>query len=604
MLPFWDLIFLASVGSSSVILYRRIKSLNMALIMFVLSISLAGIFGQILEAIEISTNGDQLKVMISGSLLVAIIFTKKAHCFRLRAAANPNALIFVFLVTIFVIGTAAISRFFAKDQIDGALTQFNYLGAEDNGGWLDMSKKLISGDSIPYQSVGGPLIALLAICQSCAKFLVYILTGRKNDLAIVLNSVVIAYMVLPIFAAFAFSQITERLFKVNWFYSLMFTSSFWLPFYGSLLIAQGSGHLSFIYVATVYTCSAWAISDRELNTFWEQKMAQLCLIATMPVWLPLNVFTVILILIFCVQIGKQMLSESTLREKIVVSLVASIPVLAVSYLLILSLNYSASTVSQVKDLIGAAGGTASASHVFLVALVISMLGVSLKRNYASRFNPINIIKIGFGYVLVVIAADYWLTGQMNYGSTKLIFAASIIATPIASYCFLESFLIQRGTVQLKSFAPVLFVSICLLGLLDGTSLEVLNSVSPLRWPSVDKSIETSWKNEILITKEPKNFDEIPIGCVTRDDSGDLSVDMDTYSCTRTLLSISGIWSKGTQLVEFQLWPLERKAVQLQSIDPDLLGKKLLILDVVKHKVIDTITLSEFIDYLKENPPIE
>jgi hypothetical protein len=50
--------------------------------------------------------------------------------------------------------------------------------------------------------------------------------------------------------------------------------------------------------------------------------------------------------------------------------------------------------------------------------------------------------------------------------------------------------------------------------------------------------------------------------------------------------------------------LKTKAVQLQSIDPDLLDKKLLILDVVEHKVVDTITLSEFIDYLTENPPIE
>jgi hypothetical protein len=604
MLPFWDLLFLALVMASCVFLYRRIKSLNMTLIMFVLAISLAGIFGQILEALKISTNGDQMKAMICGSLLIAIIFTNKANCFKLRTAANLNALIFVFIATIFVIGTAAISRVFAKDQIQGALTQFNYLGAEDNGAWLDISKKLLSGDSIPYQSVGGPLVALLAICQSCATFLVYILTGKKNDLAIVLNSVVIAYMVLPIFAAFAFSQITERLIKITRLASLTITSCFWFPIYGSLLLAQSSGHLSFIYVATVFTCCVWAISIREPSAFWEQKIAQLCLIVTMPVWLPLNVLTVVLVLIFCVQIGKHILSETSLREKLVVSSLAGVPVLAVSYLLILSLSYSASSASQVKGLIGAAGGTGSASHVFLVVLVISMLGISLKRNHAILFNPINILKIGFGYVLVVIAADYWMTGQMNYGSTKLMFAASIIATPIAAYCSLESFLIQRETVQIKKFSSVLFVAICLLGLLDGTSLEVLNSVTPLRWPSVDKSIETSWENEILITKEPKNFDEIPIGCITRDDSGDLSVDMDTYSCTRTLLSISGIWSKGTQLVEFQLWPLKTKAVQLQSIDPDLLDKKLLILDVVEHKVVDTITLSEFIDYLTENPPIE
>ena len=131
--------------------------------MFVLAVSLAGIFGKILETLKISTNGDQVKAMICGSLLIAIIFTNKANCFKLRTVANLNALVFVFLATIFVIGTAAISRVFAKDQIQGVLTQFNYLGAEDNGAWLDISKKLFSGDSIPYQSVGGPLIALLAM---------------------------------------------------------------------------------------------------------------------------------------------------------------------------------------------------------------------------------------------------------------------------------------------------------------------------------------------------------------------------------------------------------------------------------------------------------
>ena len=234
----------------------------MTLIMFVLAVSLAGIFGQILETLKISTNGDQVKAMICGSLLIAIIFTNKANCFKLRTVANLNALVFVFLATIFVIGTAAISRVFAEDQIQGVLTQFNYLGAEDNGAWLDMSKKLLSGDSIPYQSVGGPLIALLAICQSCATFLVYILTGKKNDLAVVLNSVVIAYMVLPIFAAIAFSQITERLIKISRLASLTITSCFWFPIYGSLLMAQGSGHLSFIYVTTVYTCCIWTIANK------------------------------------------------------------------------------------------------------------------------------------------------------------------------------------------------------------------------------------------------------------------------------------------------------------------------------------------------------
>ena len=45
-------------------------------------------------------------------------------------------------------------------------------------------------------------------------------------------------------------------------------------------------------------------------------------------------------------------------------------------------------------------------------------------------------------------------------------------------------------------------------------------------------------------------------------------------------------------------------MQLGSINSDLLGKKLLILDVVKHKVVGSVTLAEFIEYLKNNPPIE
>lgn len=603
MLPLWDFVFLALVMTFCTFLYRRIRSLNMTLVMVILSMSVAGICGQILEVIKISTNSNQTRIMICVTLLLAYIFTIKADCLRSRKTGNTNALMFVLFATIFVIGTTALSRVFAKDQIHGTLTQFNYLYAEDNGGWLDISKKLVSGGSIPYESIGGPLISLLAVCQSCAALLVYILAGKKNELAIVLNTVVIAYTVLPLLTAIAFSQIAERLIKIKRRTSLIITSCFWFPTYGSLLIAQGSGHLSFIYATTVYTCCIWVIANRESHTFWEQKIGQLCLIVTMPVWLPLNVLTVVLIIIFCIQVGQYITARSTIREKLLVALFMGIPVLAVTYILKLSLSYSTHSISQVKGLISAAGGTGSASHVFIVVLVISMLYSSLNKDRDHSFNPTNILKIGISYVLLVIVLDYWLTNQMNYGSTKLLFAASIVATPVAAFSAFEIFLQRRESIQINSFATILFAAVCLIGLIDGSSVAVLNSVSPLRWPPVDKTVDTTWKNEILITSEPKFFEDLPIGCITRDDSGDLSVDMDTYSCTRTLLSIGGIWSKGNLLNEFQLWPDKIKAVHLQSIDSSLLGRKLLILDVVKHKVVGSVTLSEFIEYLKLHPPL-
>ena len=600
----WDLLFLTSVGASCVFLYRRTRSLNMTLIMFVSSISFVGIFGQILEVVKISTDGDQIKVMICVLLLAAAIFTNNATCFRSKALGSPNASVFVFSVFVFIFGTAAITRVFAKDQMQDTLTQFSYLISEDNGAWLDISKKLVSGDSIPYEAIGGPLIALLVVCQSVASLLVYILTGKRNELAIVLNSVVIAYLILPLFAAIAFSQIAERLVGVKRLASLIITSCFWFPVYGSMLIAQYFGHLSFIYVTSVYTCCIWAIANKESNTFWEQKIAHLCLIATMPVWLPLNVLTVVLIVIFCTQVGKQIIAGSTLREKCNVVVFFGVPIIAVTYILKTSFSYSASSITQIKGLISASGGTGSASHVFLVILVIAMLYTSLSKTRENQFNPTSILKIGIGYVLIVIFVDYWLTNQMNYGSTKLLFAASIVATPIAAFNAFESILQRRDAVLMSSFASVLFVAVCLIGLIDSWSVAVLGSVSPLRWPPVDKSVETSWRNAILITRDSKNLEDLQIGCINRNDSGSLSVDLETYNCTRALLSIGGIWSSGNQLAEFQLWPDKERAVNLQSIDSSLLGKELLILDVVEHKVISSITLSEFIDYLKAHPPLE
>ena len=589
--------------ATCVFLYQKNKSINMTLIMFVLAISLAGIFGQIFEVLKISTNGDQIKFMICVSLLAAAIFTNNAACFRSRVAGNLNASVFVFIAFVFIFGTAALTRIFAKDQMHGTLTQFNYLGSEDNGAWLDVSTKLVSGGSIPYEAIGGPLIAFLTVCQSFAYLLVYILTGKKNELAIVLNSVVIAYLILPLFAAIGFSQISERLVKIKCIASVTITSCFWFPIYGSLLIAQYFGHLSFIYVTAVYTCCIWAIANKETNTFWEQKIAHLCLISTMPVWLPLNVLTVVLILIFGIQVGKHIISGSTRREKCFVAVFFGIPILAVTYILKLSFSYSASSIKQVKSLISAEGGTGLASHVFIAILVLSMLYTSLNRDRANYFNPINILKIGIGYVLTVIIVDYWITDQMNYGSTKLLFAVSIVATPIAAFNAFEIISQRRDAVLMNSFASVLFVAVCLMGLVDSWSVSVLNSVSPLRWPPIDTSVGTSWRNEILITRDPKKLEDLPIGCIYRDDTGILSADLETYRCTRSLLSIGGIWSKGNTLTEFQLWPDKIKALNLQSIDSSLLDKDLLILDVVKHEVVSSMSLSEFIGYLKVNPPL-
>ena len=593
--------FIALVSGICISLYKRIQNSNMTLIMLILSLSFAGIFGQILEAFGFSMNGDELKSIICVTLMVATAFTYRVDFLRGKAAVNKNPLIFILFSFVFVVGTAVISRYFAKDQISGALTQFTYLISEDNGAWIDISTKLITGEPVPFQSIGGPLIALLVVCQSIAVLLIYILTGKTNDLATVLNGLVIAYMVLPLFVAIAFSQISERLTGITRNASLIIASCFWLPIYGALLMAQKFGHLSFIYITTVYTCCIWVIANREIFSFWQQKFAHLCLIATMPVWLPLNVFTVVLIFIFCFQVGRHLIYDSITSRKIVVSLSLGIPVITISYILVLSLKYSASSVNQMENLIGAAGGTGSASNVLLVIFVISMIYTSTNSNQENQFNPMIVLKIGICYVFAVIGADYWITGQMNYGSTKLLFAASIVATPIAAYSALETLLNRRSGNSVNRLGARLLLAVGILGVIDGSSAEVLNSISPLRWPNVDESVNTTWRSEILITKESKEISELPIGCLIKDGSGDIWVDIKSYNCTRTLLSVGGIWSNGWQLIEFQLYPSKKTALNLQKIDTDLINRKLLILDIGNQAVVGSMDLSEFLQYLMKHP---
>ena len=82
------------------------------------------------------------------------------------------------------------------------------------------------------------------------------------------------------------------------------------------------------------------------------------------------------------------------------------------------------------------------------------------------------------------------------------------------------------------------------------------------------------------------------------------MDIKSYSCTRTLLSVGGIWSKGWQLIEFQLFPSKKTALNLQKIDTDLIDRKLLILDIGNQAVVGSMELSEFLEYLMKHPILD
>ena len=86
-------------------------------------------------------------------------------------------------------------------------------------------------------------------------------------------------------------------------------------------------------------------------------------------------------------------------------------------------------------------------------------------------------------------------------------------------------------------------------------------------------------------------------------SGDIWFDIETYGCSRQLSSISGVWGISNLLNELQLWPDKIRVKQLKDLPVALLDRKLLVLDVNNHEVVDQITVGELRDYFQIHQPL-
>jgi len=595
-----DFAFLAVLITSSLIAYKYTASIALTFLYVFLSIAIAGVIGQIAEEFGLGIDTNKLNLLIGIVSLIMVLFVFQRYKLTRSNKRRDKSLPLLCLSGVVVLGGAVVSRIFANGQESGVLTQFAYLNAEDNGAWLNVSTNLVGGKNISFGHVGGPLIVFLSICQSISKIIVFAMTGNLNDLAIVLNTVVVAYLILMILVSIAISPLVNKISDLHSKSAIAIGFCFWFLIYGALLIPQSSGHLSFILVIVVYLISSWQLTSNSYLANDERRYFVAGLIVVMPVWLPLNLLTVFLISWTIIN-----LIRTRHESKIIGAWKSSLVVLGLilvgtGYLLRSSLDYSTSSLQQAKNLIGAGGGTAAASTVLLVLFTISILFLSIfqEEGFAVRLIP---IYLGFGYTVFVVFADFWLTGQMNYGSTKLLLGATIIMAPISMSLMLETYIQGKSTFQLRNLVGPALVFVIVIGMLDGATPTIFRTLSPVHWPSSLSNELGTWRESIKITKSPVDIIDLPVGCVTRDGSGDIWVDMESYACSRSLVSIAGIWNQSTPLIEFQLFPDKPRVSQLDIISGDLLERTLLILDSSSHEVVGKMSVREFRDYFKKHP---
>ena len=595
-----DLLLLLTICFSVGYAYKLCKSISYTVLIVFLATSTAGIFCQISEALAIGINRNTLNVVIAVNFLVWAFYSKQNYRNDSRQELNRVGTTFFLSCTLFVIFGTLLSRFLASQQEPFVLTQFAFLArSEDNGGWLDVSSNLISGGPIAFEQAGGPLVAFLSICQSISRIIVFAITGNENDLSSILNSVVIAYLMLFILSAASVASFLQNLSRLSKSASVILGFSIWIMIFGALLMAQDSGHLSFIFVAVVYSNAIWQISFSKNMKFPERHLYIFSMVIVQPVWLPLHLISLIMAVWLIQSLIKDLLNQSQKEfQRFFVTLVV-IFTLAIFYFAFGAINYTTNSVSQAKNIIGASGGVGNPSTVLMVLFAISLLFIALLRSNDRNYlhGPIG---YGICYVFLFIGADYWLTGTMNYGTTKLLLGLLILFAPLSVALLFEIFISNSKREIAERFVLHLAVSMLILGLIDGSTQSIFGFMSPLKWPVVTDSQKETWQDAVRIDSAAMKLEHLPIGCVTRDTSGDIWVDGETYACSRQLSSISGVWGENWMLIEFQLWPDRTRIDQLKQVPFELMGRKLLILDSVTHEVVGEIKVEDFKNYAIES----
>lgn len=591
-----DCLFIICISISIYLIGRTTKSISKTFIWFSIPILGIGVLCQLLEQLGHKATASQLSLYTTISLLFTIVASRhsinkgdrtKSHYASKYVCLIALAIIFVSLI---------VSRILSQHGEAGVLVQFSqFIGAEDNGGWLDVAARMASGQSINFGQAGGPLVVFLAICQSIGRIISKTMSSNSNELAVTANTLLISYLMIFVMLSVPLSiSISKLRASRNNLKLILVNIAIWFLSCGGFALAQSSGHLSFEFAMVYYLFGILWFYHRPESSNFENLLVITCLILVSPVWLPLNLVGMLLV-VPAIFFSKEIVKGSKAVQFLTGIVFVFNAICAL--LLFQSIKYATATVTQTKNLFSADGGTAAVSSGATLALITGLIALVVldqkcKINHDSN---LKVVLAAVIYILVIVFANYWLTGSSAYGSTKLYFGLSLILFPLIIQKIVSHYVLEEGMNNSWQIVSAVIVLLTLFSLVDGRGSAITWHLSPNQFTEVETSQFTSWQKVVRITSEPKALNSLPIGCVTVDDSGDISADMETYTCTRLLVSLAGKWSDSLPLIEFQLMPDEKRISQLINMDTDLYDLNLLKLYVVDHEVLGTIKVSELIE---------
>lgn len=610
------LILLVVVVTSLFVIAAIQKSIFNSVMLFWISVVISAIItGAISRFIPLIPT-DFAQLIIS---LVFITCTFLVLKFGTKLQAWNKAELVLLGISILCITILIIARLISNQHLSKIFSGAGRLAvAEDNGKWLNFSSHLSVMGPLNFQdgTSGALAIFLIIVAAACRGFAVLIL-GGQNLPGETIQTVVGAHNALIFFASLSILPAATYLFPesnrltpkeiakeiVNYF-GIVVSAIFMLLAVSS---ASTFGHLSLEIVMVIL--GLWAAST---IYFWQNSLivgiSGFLASWVALIWLPLPPFSLVVasstLVIILWRIRKSLLRP---RSALAVSLLLA-NVFCVYWLTTPEVEYLSSSTSNATSihLVIAEGSTMVAGRIEYLVILILLIVVFIsgvegikKKNWSYLFSFFPVFLL-LGFALFVNLYDLKISpeGWPHYGSRKLTYAfVAICIAVLIPICFK-----QIGNFKTrKSWAQIsLIVFITLLVLSSGTARSGIQSFLPATWYRFDIRPEADGPTWLDISNPANSvipsFDGYPLMCVAEDNGRIAIGDMDSYFCSRFLISINGLESSNMNLITMIQSPLDKSSIELLSATSKGLQKKPVLVINSDGEVTRTISLQDLMQW--------
>ena len=597
-----DFSFLLIITVFLILTYLKTRQTEKTVGVFFLALLFAGSVARTSEFFFGELTIGQLNMIFVLCLLTLMLFVQTG---KRQTKDRSYTGIYLLLISAVSVTVVIGSRVFAERQTDKVFAQLSYLlRAEDNAAWLVPASKMASGSAFSVSSVSGPLALLLSVSQSFVRLMTEPLGFKATEIGTTINTVVVAYFLILISAAFALVPILKIFSTAKPFASIAMRISIWLLFAGGLAQIASSGHLSLALVCVLFAFGIGTTFIPNVGDSQTSFLGGLILVMASTVWLPLTYTTFVSFPYLAVTFWRIVKSNDGNLQK---ANIIGIFTVATSLMVLVNgeiLRYTTRSTNQMNSLITADGGTGSADRAILLFVGFVFLGIVLSQNEReidfSRNRAYVATMSIFLFVIGIFILNIIVGGSINYGATKLLFGVSVVLLPIFMAIFIQRIALRVDFDSRTMFGVLVFV--LMYGLSQGPISSLVTYASPTQW----KTSVTSggWIDEVLSLQSESNLKELPIGCVLVDETGDLAVNPSTYECTRFMLSLTGEWDSGNYLNEYQLFFGKESIKNLELLEDEFREKKLWSLNSVNGKIIGTQTVNDIISYYSQFQDID